>query len=399
MSKATSEGYRLLHRDLSEVSYADLVAFLGLKMRETELYDYKHDFPKEGADLAKTMAAFANMSGGTLLIGVAQDKNTGGPSDVVGVDEGENAAVERVQQIALRHIIPALPIELKAITIPHGEPAAGRRVVIVRAHESPQAPHAMADTNAIYVRTGSISHPEKLAELRWLEHLLERRRSREQARIDLWNDSVALAEAYARAEASKSIWWFILATSPTYPYGGLKPERDVRAIMSELVGDAIPCPGGVLRRNVSADSEGRGIEFIRIHQAGFVFRAWAFPSSFKPMSGDWLVELVAQGWQLGAKVLRKLEWSGHVTVRAQLQNVAGRVLDPLMPESRSVVNEVIAEAEVLAPEMLNPESGVLAATRLLDRLIWGMGNVGYSFEVVQKWMTDKLSRGGPTYRP
>jgi hypothetical protein len=173
----------------------------------------------------------------------------------------------------------------------------------------------------------------------------------------------------------------------------------VKAIMSELVGDAIPCPGGVLRRNTSADDEGKGIEFFRIPQAGFVFAAWALPSSFKSPSSDWLVELVAQGWHLGAKALRKLEWSGHVTVRAQLQNVAGRVLDPLMPESRSVVNEVIAEAEVLAPEMLNPESGILAATRLLDRLIWGMGNVGYSFEVVQKWMTDKLSRGGPTYRP
>jgi hypothetical protein len=142
MSQAISEGYRLLHRDLGEVFYPDLVAFLGLKMRETELYDYKREFRKDGADLAKTMAAFANTSGGTLLIGVSQDKNTGEPSDVVGVDGGENALIERVQQIALSHIFPALPIEAKAIPIPDHRPGAGRRVVIVRIHASPQAPHA-----------------------------------------------------------------------------------------------------------------------------------------------------------------------------------------------------------------------------------------------------------------
>src|ERR1700682_2989172 len=46
------------------------------------------------------MAAFANLEGGTLFSGVAQDKDTGGPSTVVGVDGMENALAERVEQIA-----------------------------------------------------------------------------------------------------------------------------------------------------------------------------------------------------------------------------------------------------------------------------------------------------------
>jgi hypothetical protein len=391
MSQATSEGYRLLHRDLSALSYSDLAAFLALNMRETELYDYKYDFPKDGAILAKTLAAFANTAGGVLLVGVAQDKNTGGPWKVVGVDGSENELIERVRQIALRNVFPALPIEAKAIPIPDGQKAAGRLVLVVRVHASPQAPHVMVDTNAIYVRTGDISHPEKFPELRWLEHLQVRRREPEGKRSQLWDESLGLAQSYAAAEAAKSLWWLIVAVSPTYPFNDLKGERDVRQTMSELIGDSVPCPSGAIRRHVFAVAEqGRGVEFTRLHATGFVFHARAFPSSFQMLAGQWLAEQLASDWRLGAKTLRKLGWSGHASIRAELRNVLGRRLDPTV-SFQSVVNDITVEEQVLAPEMMS-EEGYTAAGRLLDRLIWGMGHIGYGLEQAVGVMTHELSR-------
>jgi len=373
------------------VSYRDLVAFLALKMRETELYDYKHDFPKDGADLAKTLAAFANTAGGVLLIGVAQDKDTGGPSAIRGVDGGENASIERVQQIALRNVFPALPIEAKAILIPDGEPSAGRCVVIVRVHASPQAPHIMVDTNAVYVRTGDISHPEKFPELRWLEHLQARRREPEEMRKRLWDESLRFAQLYASAEAAKSIWWLIFASSPTYPFEHLASEREVRQTMSELMAESAPCPGGAIRRHVRpVPDHGRGVEFTRLHATGFAFHASAFPSSFQMPGGQWLPEQIAEDWRLGAKTLRKLGWSGHASIRVELRNVMGHRFDATV-SFQSVVNDVTVEEQVLASEMMNQE-GYTAAARLLDRLIWGMGHIGEVSAHAVRVMTHVLTQ-------
>ncbi len=99
--------------------------------------------------IARTLAAFANTSGGTLLIGVADDgKILGVPSELREVRKVEDATDKLVD--------PVLSVSYETLS------PDGRKVLIINVPESEEKPHYVIDESGkrtIYVRAKDKSVP------------------------------------------------------------------------------------------------------------------------------------------------------------------------------------------------------------------------------------------------
>ena len=99
--------------------------------------------------IARTLAAFANTSGGTLLIGVTDS------GKLVGV-ASEFREIAKLEQATDRLIDPALAISYETLA------PDGRKILIITVSESEEKPHYVIDETGkriIYVRTKDKSVP------------------------------------------------------------------------------------------------------------------------------------------------------------------------------------------------------------------------------------------------
>jgi predicted HTH transcriptional regulator len=126
---------------------------------EGKTLEFKRDLSSpEGA--LRTIVAFANTSGGTLLIGI-EDRTR----NVRGVAEPLDAE-ERLANLLSDNILPRLVPELEVLPWRHSY------VVAVEIHPSPQRPHYLKSAGpekGVYVRVGSsnrLADKELIAELR-----------------------------------------------------------------------------------------------------------------------------------------------------------------------------------------------------------------------------------------
>lgn len=101
------------------------------------------------SQIARTLAAFANTSGGILLIGIADDGKIRGVSS-------EFKQVEKIEDATDRLIQPALSVSYETLS------PDGRIVLIVTVPESTEKPHYLIDDSGkrtIYVRAKDKSIP------------------------------------------------------------------------------------------------------------------------------------------------------------------------------------------------------------------------------------------------
>lgn len=131
--------------------------------------EYKKE--AEPKTIAKTVSAFANWQGGVFIIGVKADKkNNKAMFPITGIPN-KVGREEAIMQSAATRIYPRIMPEVAVV---HTEKE-DHVVVVVRVEESLLAPHAMQNSNEVYIRTGSVSHPYKLADMDRIQYMLRRR--------------------------------------------------------------------------------------------------------------------------------------------------------------------------------------------------------------------------------
>jgi predicted HTH transcriptional regulator len=98
---------------LSDLHFVNIQEFVDERRRDSEILDYKEDWPN---DLAKVMAAMANTQGGAILVGVSEKPGTGKPDRIVGVDNprGLDSLRQKVTSIAYQAVYPPLLPEVEA---------------------------------------------------------------------------------------------------------------------------------------------------------------------------------------------------------------------------------------------------------------------------------------------
>ncbi|KUN35840.1 ATP-binding protein [Streptomyces longwoodensis] len=132
----------LLGRRLDQVDYNILADLVGnAEAAESEDLDYKKEHygadDKGREELAKDVAAFANHTGGLLVLGMAEDK--GVPSKVFDVDL-DDRHVRHIRQVIANNTAPRVPYE--TIRVPNPD-APDTGFLLLAVPRSPYGPHAV----------------------------------------------------------------------------------------------------------------------------------------------------------------------------------------------------------------------------------------------------------------
>lgn len=132
----------LLGGRLNDVDYSSTAELVGnTDAAEGEDLDYKREHydsgDEGGEELAKDVAAFANHTGGLLILGMAESK--GVPSRVFDVDL-DDRHLRHIRQVIATNTAPMVPYE--AIPV-HNPDTHGTGLLLLAVPRSPHAPHAV----------------------------------------------------------------------------------------------------------------------------------------------------------------------------------------------------------------------------------------------------------------
>ena len=150
-----------------EIDFSDVETF-SKEYGEGVRVEYK----REIKHVPKIVSSFANTQGGILLFGADTDKENNKVIFPIQGIPNNGGIQEQIQQSALTGIYPPVMPEVIICDVPG---STGNVVVIVRVNESQQAPHALQNSNKVYIRVGSITQPYELADIDRIEYLLKRR--------------------------------------------------------------------------------------------------------------------------------------------------------------------------------------------------------------------------------
>ncbi|MEU9575336.1 ATP-binding protein [Streptomyces massasporeus] len=131
----------LLGGRLDDIDYSSIAELVGnAEAAESEDLDYKRAHygadDKGREELAKDVAAFANHTGGLLVLGMAEDK--GVPSKVFDVDL-DDRHLRHIRQVVANNTAP--PVAYEAIAVPNPE-APDNGFLLLAVPRSPAGPHA-----------------------------------------------------------------------------------------------------------------------------------------------------------------------------------------------------------------------------------------------------------------
>ena len=143
----------IIDKDINNISIEDIKYLVENQVPEGISLDYKmknyEPTPGGKKELLKDVTAFANSSGGDLIIGIEDDKYNQAKT-LVGI-ESDNIAIDvnRIEQVIYNGIEPKLDT-VKVRYIPYAK----KYIIIIRIEASPLFPHMVSfqKTNKFYIR-------------------------------------------------------------------------------------------------------------------------------------------------------------------------------------------------------------------------------------------------------
>ncbi|HEY1600873.1 MAG TPA: ATP-binding protein [Pirellulales bacterium] len=229
----------LWHQTLDQVTFEDIEAFCKLGLPEGPRLDYKSAMP---AELQKLVASFANTLGGLILLGVGTDSHNHPIWPAAGMP-ADRGISERIVQICRDAIYPPVLPEISPIIPNNGQH--GTVLAVVRVRESPDAPHAIANSTRVYIRTGDVNHKFELADLPRLGHLLGRRKRLESDRDALVERALIRARRFVQNDGLRPAVW--ASVIPIFPWRELCTEPQCAAIHFVAGYDeTVAAPGGCI---------------------------------------------------------------------------------------------------------------------------------------------------------
>lgn len=225
-------------KPISEVTWDDIENFCRKQYSESTNLEYKEAFPER---LDKTLAAMANTFGGTVLIGVKENKESKPELPLIGI-EFVKGLEEKVYQTIVDNIKPTFFPEVRAVLNQAGD----RAVVIIRIPQSKQAPHAISRNTRVYIRTGNISTPEDLMDIDLIGKFLDRNKEAEQRKKGLYTQSIrryqffqekliATPESFSSTLAEIDKGAFVrVFLCPSFPFDKLTTPCELRLKVKDI---------------------------------------------------------------------------------------------------------------------------------------------------------------------
>lgn len=401
-------------KPLDQLKYADIKKFCQ-EHPEGESVEYTEVMPtggKKTKNIPKIVSAFANTSGGYLLIGVETDDNNKPIIPIEGVPK-QPQIEERLRGSASEGIYPPVTLDVGIVDDIPNHP--DNVVVVVHVKESQQSPHAIEKFTKVHIRIGSTT---PLASIFRIEYMLKQRdKSRENGN-----------EIENRIEKRVTSRWSLpnpnisVVARPVFPNRRLiSPAQIYEYIMHEArnsrsyvlfnEGDSDygtrQVTGGVC--HIGGKSR---LWYQEFNEYGIVYQANELHKSpYEAFHGpedneenrylglDDLVREISILILIAKDFYTKCEYLGEIEVVVHLRNVRGEKLMfdgdrhlSSIQRRESLEPEISASAECHAPDLIEFENSAEVIVELMAQLVWGFNAYDDSCEGRGRNILERFSR-------
>lgn len=159
----------MINKDIKLIIEQDLKDLVENAVKEGKDIEYKRELltvsDDEKKEFLADVSSFANAGGGDLIIGIEEDKTTGEPKEVRGIEiENTDKEIQRLDNIIRDGISPRIPsLDIQSIKLSNG-----KSVLILRISQSWISPHRVIfkGSDKFYSRNSSGRYPLDVDELR-----------------------------------------------------------------------------------------------------------------------------------------------------------------------------------------------------------------------------------------
>ena len=165
----------MINKEFEQISKDDLQALINNGELESKTIEYKQALPnnskEEKVKFLAEVSSFANANGGDLIFGIAEDRQTGKPKSLDGLEiENPDQEKLRLENWIRTGIQPRIPL----VTISQPILLKNSKVaLIIRVTKSWISPHRVVCNNKFYSRNSSGKYPLDVGELRTAFNLSE----------------------------------------------------------------------------------------------------------------------------------------------------------------------------------------------------------------------------------
>ncbi len=223
-------------KPIHDVTFDDVVAFCKRQIPEGKQLDYKYLLPKNKEKFAKVIASFANAMGGTIILGVNDDKNDKPRPPFTGIAYHEKMR-NSIEDIIQTYIDPVVFVDINTCISRDGQ----RMFVIINIPQSNLTPHLVGSLKRAYIRTGQSSRPEAIVHPDRLPWLLNHRKKSERLRHILYDKAESHFENYLKTKNVDPLSLSVatLAVLPLYPQEPLVSFKKLPDLLHTCAADLV----------------------------------------------------------------------------------------------------------------------------------------------------------------
>lgn len=216
-------------KPINELSFEDVVAFLKQGIAENTMLDYKFMLPKNNEKFAKTIAAFANTMGGTIILGVKDENDK--PIPPFNGQPFHTKIRPQIESIIQNYIDPVVFVDIATCKNPKNN----NMYVVINIPQSNLTPHLVGDLKRAYVRTGQASRPEAIVHPDKLPWLLDNRKKSQSLRHILLDKAQAHFNNFLIAQNLKTNQLTAAFTLiPLYPQTPSISYKDLPKLLEKI---------------------------------------------------------------------------------------------------------------------------------------------------------------------
>ena len=328
---ARQGGLMFFDKPVNDLTFEDVVAFCQKQIPEGKQLDYKYLLPKNKEKFAKVIASFANAMGGTVIIGVNDDKNDKPRPPFLGIAYHEKMR-NTIEDIIQTYIDPIVFVDVNICVNKTGD----RMFVVVNIPQSNLTPHLVGKLKRTYIRTGQSSRPEVIAHPEKLPWLLDHRKKSENLRHILYDKAESHFENYLKTKNvnSQGLSVATLSLMPHYPE---EPLTDYRHL-PDLIYACKNCSPAQQSMTLQPVQDGlaaidgaRGVHrVVEFNSYGLLMDKWAVAENIQfnghdtlAVNFEHLAQRTAEFFQCALIFLNKLSFGGPLYFRFKMNNTRG----------------------------------------------------------------------------